>query len=186
MTPSQAILEAVRDLLRTNIPLRNDFCDNQPSGKPPARSGQYYVSVFPLGVQYGGSADQHLGIDRKHGIGLGITQRTGVVPDDRLLREALFQAKGALTLAEECDRVIRANRYAMLDTASAAFTGTWTAGKLCEPLQLTGSSWKAVKKGPEWFSAAPPTKPERAMCQDFGMYVEVRYTGARYLESLIP
>lgn len=185
MTPSQAILEAVRDVLRAK-PLRNDYCDNHPTGQPPARCGQYYVSVFPLGYVHGGSADQHLGIDRKHSIGVGITQRTGFVPDDRMLREALYQLQGALTLAEECDRLIRAARYTMLDTATGNLTGNWT-GKFIEPLRLSSNSWQVRRKGPDWFSAAPPrTQPERAKCQDYGVYIETRYSGARYLESLLP
>ena len=87
MNPAQALSRSIRDLLRAELPLRIGHCGEHEDHRPPARSGQYYVSVFPTEYSLGGQSEAQLVLDRLIGISLGITQRTGVVPSDRMIKE---------------------------------------------------------------------------------------------------
>lgn len=205
-SPIQALCESVRDYLRSEVPLRDEYCDNQIDGRPISNSGQYYVSVFPVGYAIGPSNDQHLGIDRMLTVGVGITQRTGYCPDDKLFRNALFTTKnttvdevrtarsnGVLSLVQSCDRAIRKNRYLISQTATAMLdnqnpaddTDDYKAGKICEPLRLQTGNIQVRAVNEPHFRAEPCPPGKMAHCQDFGLYAELVYGDARYLESFL-
>lgn len=188
LTPIHALAHAVRDVLRQHVPLRNEQCDNQPDGRPPPNSGQYYVSVFPTGFGHGGSPDQHLGTDRSLAISIGVTQRTGFVPDDRMFRSALFETKGAMTLIQMCDRVIRQNRYTIQKEATRLLGPPYQDGKFVEPLRLVTNVATVRRVNEPHFRAKPMARNQftQAQCKDYGVYVEFKYSGARYLESFLP
>ncbi len=178
----------IRDMLRLEYPLRNEECENRPDGRPPANSGQLYVAVFPLGLSQGPSPDQQLGVDEIHSIGIGITQRTGLVPDDRMFRHAVYHEKGAYTVFQRIHRLFRRKRVRvdmLSDINQAMQTDEEVLGVFIEPLDLVADTYQFVVKEHDWFLSEPPDLDHATNCQDHGIYVEMQFSGARYFENLI-
>ena len=182
MTPSQSICIAVRDLIRTKH--GENYCHGRADGTPRPTSGEYFIAVFAAVRGHGGSADQHLGIDRTIGVGIGITKRTGLVPEDRMFSKGAYTKTGVVALYEQIDDLIRANRYLLNGTA----TELVGAGAFVEPLRLQGSNLKVRKVGPDHFHAPPCGKNcNHQNCasgpKHYGLYLELNYLG-RYMRGV--
>ncbi len=177
----------IRDMLRSEIPFRDEECGNRSDGQPPANSGQLFVSVFPGGLSPGPSSDQQLGMDEIHSIGIGITQRTGIIPDDRMFKDALYVEKGCFTIVQKILRVMRtkAGKYDVLQTVNENISNDGVLGKFTEPLDFVSDVLQFVVKDHDWFFSEPAGVDHGLKCQHHGLFVEMQYSGARYFESLI-
>jgi len=177
----------IRDMLREEIPFRDEECGNRADGQPPANSGQLFVSVFPGGLSPGPSPDQQLGMDEIHSIGIGITQRTGIIPDDHMFKDALYADKGAFTIVQKILRVMRtkAGKYEVLQTVNETISNDGVLGKFTEPLDFVSDVLQFVVKEHDWFFSEPADDDHGLMCQHHGLYVEMTYSGARYFENLL-
>ena len=193
MDRSDALCIGIRDMLRTEYPFRKEYCENRPggsySGRPPANSGQYYVAVFPGGIAPGPSPDQQLGVDEIHSVSIGITQRTAVATEDRFFEEAIFhKEEGAYTIFQRIARLMRTKRgkYDILNPINVAMSTDGVRGAFIEPLDFVADTYQFVVKQPDWFLSEDIAPDDPGFCQDYGIYVEMQYTGARYWESLLP
>ncbi len=191
LTPMHALAQAIRDSLRTQESLRNEYCETRLNGQPNPNSGQYFVSVFPMSFRPGRSnVEQHVGEDFTVSIGIGITQRTGYVPEDRMFRDGAFlreKGRGCLWLLEHVNQTIRKERWNINQAAELLLDVTDWPGKFVEPVYLRSNNAKVVTKGPAWFYAKEPkTEAEKVRCKDYGVYVELHYAGGRYMEAYQP
>ncbi len=177
MNPSQAMVRSVRDLLRSELPLRVGHCGEHEDHRPPARSGQYYVSVFASEFSFSGLSEAQFVLDRTIGVTLGITQRTGVVAPDRLQAE-INKDHGVVGLFHAIDGLIRERRYELIECAPALLDAKWS-GEFVEPLRRAGGNLAVRSCGPEHFRAEM-----REGCTDYGAYLILPFNGARYMQKL--
>ena len=121
-----AILQQVRDHLRSAMSLGVDQCDVRPGGMPTAAAGEFYVAVDELGVQ--STAQSHL--REQYEIEVSIWRRTGQYPDDRLsdvvLRDDVYLA-GIQTL-DDLERSVIKNLHANYTDITAAANTAIDAG----------------------------------------------------------
>lgn len=184
MTPSKALLESVLECVTRELELKPRVIGLQPDGRPIPLAGQHYIAIHNAGFVHGGSPDQHVGNDRKIGFGIGITQRTGFAPVDRMLAAIYHNVDGVVPLYERIDRVVRKCRYEINHLAMGRLAGTeFEHVKFAEPPRLAGGSLKVRTVGPDHFSAEPCADHLRNKCQDYGVYLELTYGGVRLLED---
>lgn len=181
MTPQQALVKAVVDTIRAVSPIRQPYCAAQPNHQPPPASGQYYIAVFPRSWSAGPGVDGDLGLDRYLGVGIGITQRTGVVPEDRMYK-AMNEEHGVLTLFQCIDHVMREKRYEIICLAEGFIDKVKWGGQFVEPLKLSSNNMEVRKCGPEHFKAKRKDKRDPD-CEDFGLYLIADYNMCRYMKS---
>lgn len=140
------LLQAARDRLRTVVPLSNDRCNLQPGGRPPARMGEFYVSLDEGRVQ--GSDRTHL--KEIYTINIWITKRTGKYPPDKYAEVYLANAVGL----DAIERKIIAALHGVQAVRVAANTlgslpGAGTGDIFQQPLWYTGRGATAPA-GAEW------------------------------------
>lgn len=76
-----ALLQAVRNTIRSEMDIENGMCRIMPGPKPPPSCGQRFYSVF--GSEWtAGDFDLNLGIDESFGISIATTFRAGFAPWD--------------------------------------------------------------------------------------------------------
>lgn len=182
LTPVHALCRAIRNILRIYGGYPVTHCENRLNGQPNPSSGQYFISVFPGGFTHGGSPDQHIGTDRKMSVTIGITQRTGYFPEDRMFRDAAYKEDGVLAILEDCDRIIRQHRYEIQFLATNYLDQEYE-GKFVEPPRLTSNNIKVKVVNEPWFFAPPAEN--KITCKDYGIYAELTYSGVRYMESFL-
>lgn len=183
MNPSQALVRAVRDLIRSEAGVRASHCDEHEDHRPPARSGQYYISVFPTQYSLNGDSEAQHVLDRSVGVSLGISQRTGVVASDRMLAE-MQKEHGVLGLYHVLDALLRNKRYMLLKCAEDLLAGDWEDGQFVEPLRRSGGTLEIMKASPEHFRSEPYMRDGTPNCVDIGAYLVLPFEGARYMQSL--
>lgn len=97
-----AILQEVRDHLRTALSLGADQCGIQIGGTPPEAAGNFYVAVDELGVE--STAQQHL--QENYQVEISLWRRLGQTPSDRS-GEALLRDDPYLSGAQSLDDLER-------------------------------------------------------------------------------
>ena len=187
MTPLQAIMESVVDELGPVLNLkRHASIDTRHDEKPNAHCGQIFVGVFPNSQVDGPAPDPEMGIDQVISLNIAVTQRTGFVPDDKMLREAAMHPKqGCLSFSQRIVREMQIRRLHLPYLASQKLESPWD-GNFVNNLRLTSSaiSIRAV----DWvhFHAEPPKDKQSAVqCKDFGLLAVLTYSGIRYMENVI-
>lgn len=131
------LLDAVRDTLRSALPLTARECDVCPDGQPNPDCGQRFVSVHSGSVQ---NTQTHC-LDERYGFTVTVTVRTAAGPYDRK------RDGGAWNLALRCRAALHMS-YAAMALATAA-DATFVATE--PPVFLSGKYLGA--KGPDWFWA---------------------------------
>lgn len=191
MTPSEAIMEATRyELAKVFEPdntYRGAIVGIHGDEKPPARTGPFYIGIHsPTWSQ---SSETNAGIDDRYGFSIGLSQRTGVVPLDKM-RAALWDPRiGAMTIFTKIRQLLWVNRMEVRERASRLLKegDSRYGGEFCEPLRIQSGRLQAVQVGPAHFRASPCEHPPGKVttCQDHGAYFEMQYGEARYLLSTL-
>lgn len=140
----EALLEATRDRLREVLQLQPHDCDIMPGGAPPAMAGDLYYAVDEVSVQSGDRAS----LKETYSVGVWITLRAGVLPDDRMNNAYLSQSR-FLTGAER--RVLAAihGKHELRAAANAILTRDKLigSGEFQWPLYYTGRGRTERKTG---------------------------------------
>src|SRR5262249_31061148 len=98
-----ALLVAVRDTLRSKLPLDNQTCRIRVGPKPPPLAGDRFFSVF--GTDWSSlEFDNNQAIDETFGVGVCITYRSPYVPDDDQGEQLYVEA--AESIESACRNVI--------------------------------------------------------------------------------
>lgn len=188
MNPLFSLLETIRDELADALNLHiGGQIDTRVDERPPALCGDLFVGVFGNSLNDGRSPDPEMGLDQTFSIKLSITQRTGWVPDDKMLKHAaLDPTKGCLTVSQLVTRHMQIRRLKIPHRASERLLESQWLGRFVEPLKLSSSAIDVRAVQPKHFSAEPPqNKKSLIQCQDFGLLSVISYSGARYMENLI-
>ncbi len=116
-----ALLQAVRDELRTVMGLPMIQIEVQEDGQPPpGMGGDLYLSVHPLSWRPTSGAEVVLGIDESYSVGVTITKRIRHTPPDRIGREVYLKsligfeaiARKIMVAIHQSETVMeRANQY---------------------------------------------------------------------------
>lgn len=141
-----ALLQAVRDRIRSQLSYENSKCDVQVDGMPPPFAGEFYVAVHPAEWRADVEViplDEHMGID------VTLTMRLSHVPRDHLGGSLFLLALTGLNARLRA--IIRqiSMVYSVMDTANANIIGT---EKLYDPLRFAGADPPRVVPG-SWFHA---------------------------------
>lgn len=132
-----ALLDAVRDTLKTGMSLSALECDVCPDGKPNPDAGQRFLSVWPGDIQ---NAQKHC-LDEYYSFKVTVTTRTAQNPRDRK-REG-----GAWALAMQARALIHMKSEVV--AAAAVLDPNFVITEF--PVFQTGTY--LGPKGPDWFWA---------------------------------
>ena len=192
MTPLQAIMEAIVDELGPALSLkRHASIDLRHDEKVNAHCGDVFVGVFSSSLVDGPSPDPQMGIDHAISVNVSVTQRTGFAPDDKMMREAAFDAKrGILTFIQRIVYEMQIRRVRIPHVAEGKLTAPFT-GQFVEPLRLTSNSAAIRAVDYAHFHSQPPRDEKerermRSNPQDFGLTTAITFGGMRYMKNVIP
>lgn len=182
-----SILTAVRDELISKLEWVNDENCGVRGGEgapPGVWATDFYVSIVPASwsppTQPG---NLNFALDESYNIDIIITQRTGIIPNDRLMGEGFLDAvRGLEPRVREIMVVMRKNRYndgttsgGVLNRANAKLPGT---DKIIEPLRWLGNDPKPSPVGPDWFQSKSQTD-----ARSFGWIFGLHYGEARRIQT---
>lgn len=164
-----ALLDAVRDRLRSVLALAPGECDVTPDGQPNPNAGQRFIAVW------GGSVtNQQINcLDENYSFKVTVTKRTAQNPRDRK------RDGGAWKLALQIRGLLHLN-YDVTNAIVAAYPNI----VFTKPARFVSATYLGPK-GPDWFWA-DPTGSER---DPTGIAIELAFDGARkitYIGDEIP
>ncbi len=186
--PLFALLETVRDELSVAMELHiGTQIDTRVNERPVAHSGDLFVGVFGNAMVDGASPDPEMGIDQTFSINISVTQRTGFIPDDKMLQHAaMLPQKDCLEVSQRITRHMQIRRLKIPRRASERLLTSEWRGAFIEPLKLSSSAITIRAIGPAHFLAEPPVDQKTQIhCQDYGLLSVITYSGARYMENII-
>ena len=187
--PLFALLETVRDELSDALSLHiGSQIDTRVDERPVAHAGDLFVSVHGNSMVDGLSPDPEMGIDQTFSVNISVTQRTGWVPDDKMLKHAAMNAKkGCLTISQLVVRHMQIRRLKIPHRATERLDETEWMGNFVEPLKLSSSAISVQVVQPQHFHAEPPKQDKKSLihCKDFGLLSVITYSGCRYMENII-
>lgn len=176
----RALLLAVRDRVRNVCGLSSEDCEVMPSGKPPAKCGETFVSIHPGGITL--DAPEHELWTANVSIKATATVKAGKTPEDRAGLRLIASEDGLTDLAEWIAKAVHGS-YTVLASANATLTAT--ADKLGieaqsynEFLRCVGGIPEPQEKGPAWFGA------KTSQDGPAGWAIEIRWSGGRRPEAL--
>lgn len=154
VSTERAMLEGLRNALRTALSLDKTGCQVTADGRPDPMCGEWFVAVHP-----GNTANsQRNYLDERADASVTITRRTGFAPHDRLGEEAVFDL---LDYAGRVKAVVHME-YPILDAANRLITGTAehaaatggavTTNGFVEPLGFVSQQYLGPQ-GSSWFFA---------------------------------
>jgi len=169
-----ALLQAVRDQLRKEVPLKVSECDIQPDGQPPPGIGRQYVAVHPTGWE-NDIPQMSRGLSELYAISVTLTMRAPESPRDRIMSELYLKAlKGMESIIRRIIIKIHDN-YTVLISANKLIDGD---DKIVEPLRWASTDAQPRMVGPEWlFSAEEGFKGTAALV------MESRFITGRRIQS---
>lgn len=187
MNPLLALLETVRDELSDAIGLHvGSQIDTRVDDRPVAHSGDVFLGIYPASMT-DVSADPEMGLDQSYSINISVTQRTGWIPDDKMLKHAAMDAqKGCLTISLLVTRHMQIRRLKIPNVATGRLENSEWLGQFVEPLKLSSTAISVRPVGPEHFHAEPARDKKSVMqSRDFGLLSVLTFSGARYMENII-
>jgi len=172
-----ALLEAVRDRLRTELSLDEQECNIEFDEQVPAHAVRHkYIVVMPGGISKGAAHDGGHVIDEIIGVDVTVIIRATDKPRDR--RRDIF-LRNLSNLNEWCEK-IRGQldfNYTLLTAANTIINGDSNSTEgFVEPLRFAGMDPRARKVSGEVFDSAP-TEPNAGLART------VRFSGARRIQS---
>lgn len=166
-------LPIIRDhLIRTlNLPNYQIVChiDESVFGD----RGERQINIYPTAVTPGPSPDQCQGIEYYGAFGIGITIRTGKVPEDRLFHRAYSEKD---SLARMQMKVFAILKRDWLEIQSHIIDGLPSAWKLVEPYRFQGQQ-SVIRVGPRHFNADPDSDE----LYNYGLWAALLYGNARFM-----
>lgn len=175
----RALLLAVRDYLRNNVPLALAECQVQFSAAPPPNCGERFVAVHQ---GYWRGIEPLEGLQEEYGISVTVTMRAAKVPKDELGANLLVGPTGK-SLDELLER-IRAllhkdkGPYPVLALANTTIGAG--ANGFVEPLVFRDGG-QCQEKGPSWFSASANQATGAAVC---GLAQTLTFGGAKRYQTV--
>ena len=173
------ILPAIRTFVETTI---NDagvavicYTDER---VPPRFGSRLVVNVFPGGINSPISPDWQLGSEFLYGFTVGITDRTGDIPTDRLFDAAM--ASRVSPLGRTIFDGLQAGRYDLQSAINAALATAAPGWSMAEPFQYRGRGIAVKLVGPEHFFAEPDAANVRTDC---GLWGSLEFGSGRFLKS---
>jgi hypothetical protein len=165
MSGWDALMDAVRDTIRSAVSLTPGECDVCPDGQPNPAAGQRFVAVHPAAVT---NRQVHC-LDEYYSFKVTVTKRTAMNPRDRK------RDGGVWELAAQVRNAVHMS-YAITAAATAAESNA----SFVEPPVYEMTTYLGPK-GPDWFWAEP-TGGERdptgiAVELSFGKCRRVTYIG---------
>ena len=157
-----ALLNAVRDRLKTVMALTANECDVCPDGKPNPGCGQRFLSVHPGNVR---NQQKHC-LDEYYDFKVTVTVRTGQLPYDRK------RDGGVWALALQARAIIHMKSEVVV--LAAAEDANF---RITEFPTFSSASYKGPV-GPEWFWA------EGQEPDPTGIVVELSFTGIRRIQYI--
>jgi hypothetical protein len=165
-----ALLQAVRNTIRSEMDIENGMCRIMPGPKPPPSCGQQFHSVF--GSEWtAGDFDLNLGIDESFGISIATTFRAGFAPYDdhgeelyiKTLQSIESRTRTLITLIDKSIEI-------MVQANNLIEAGDY---KIIEPLRFQSVDPTPTYVDASWFGAATTDDPFSGLVQ------QVNFTGAR-------
>lgn len=145
----------------------------------PARYGARLVAnVYPGPLNAPVSPDWQHGAEFLMGFRVGITERTGQTPPDRLWDAAM--ATKLVPLGRTIFEGLSELRYDLQATINTALDTQAPGWKLVEPFTYKGRGLAVEAVGPEHFFADPGAANART---DYGMWTMLDYGGGRFVIS---
>lgn len=187
-SPLFSLLETVRDELSDALNLHlGTQIDTRIDERPKATAGDMFLSIFGNSMVDGASPDPEMGIDQTFSINIAVTQRTGYIPNDKMLRHAaMLPEKGCLAISQLVTRHMQIRRLKIPSVATSRLSESVWDGQFVEPLKLSSSAITIRGVEPRHFHAEPPKDQQSVIhCKDFGLLSVITYSGARYMESII-
>jgi len=178
----RALALAVRNYLRTQVPLKDEECEIMFDGQPPPMAGQRFASVWHAEWQ----AEDVEAIDEYFGLNVTVSVRTAYAPMDRGVFPLLADQQG-LDLDHLVRKIMTAIHLdapgnpagdAILNAANVIINAepTGAANGFIEPLRFRGGS--AIEpKGSEWFGAEPDSGV-------VGIAQTIHFGGARRVQNI--
>lgn len=159
-----ALLNAVRDRLRTAMVLTNLECDVCPDGRPNPDAGQRFLSVHPGDIASNPSPSRKHALDEYYSFKVTVTVRSGQKPYDRK------RDGGVWTLAMQARAVIhmKSEVVALAAAADPSF-------RITEFPVFRGATYLGPK-GPDWFWA------EGSETDPTGIAVQLNFGETRRLQ----
>lgn len=174
-----ALLEATRDVLRTNLATNlpnvaaniNFYVDIQPEGHPPNFAGQWYVSIDEGGV----SSDSEYFLREKYTVKVWITRRTGVYPKDRAAKAYSDSQEGMETIERQVIDILHANETIRLTANTYAAAPGAGGDEFIRPLYYKPGRTTTHYMGSDWI----PSNKEVDPC----MVRELTFEGADRIQA---
>jgi len=175
-----ACLEAVRDHLRKEVPLRNKECDIEGSGEPTQGTGQFYVAIHPTswGPPGGGGGLPHptdYGLREVYGLSCTISRRTSKSPPGSVTPNFFLNSTKSMEKLARKIMVLIHQNYQLLQRINE-LADDWD--QMATPLQWVGTDAAPTPRGQEWFSEDSPNAPSQT-----GLSLEVRFASAERIQS---
>jgi hypothetical protein len=151
-----------------------------------------FINVYPSSTIAGPDhATMEEGFDWHDSFIIGLTIRTGHIPDDRLFSQYIAKDGGLIQLLRIVVGCMRKGRLMWNGDINAALAST--GYKLVEPYRMLGGVVNFHKVGPEHFNADPglldpfdrrvTTAGRSPNQRDFGLWVPIEYTQGRIMAS---
>lgn len=142
----QALLQAVRNHLISQLTLGNDQCDIMPEGRPIPGMGQFFYAVDDGGVEVANTEF----LSERYSVDVTVTVRTGQFPSDR---RRLLVVTATSGIDARCDAIKSKlhGSYTVMDAANVLITGS--VNKFQRPLRLMSIS-AASYRGADWAGSA--------------------------------
>jgi hypothetical protein len=168
----ELLLQATRDRIRCQLKLADGQCDIQPDGHPPARMGEFYISLDEGGIQ---SADKGF-LKEVFSIDVFITKRTGVYPKDQYRRIYLDNATGLASLERKIIAAVHGSQELRVAANTLGDLPSTENGDAFQfPLYYMGRS-KTRSAGGEWSGSAKEN--------DCFLVRALRFTGGNRIQAL--
>lgn len=171
-----ALLEAVRNRLRTQLSLPDDACEIEFDEMAPATTGDTYLVVLPGGVT-DGPAHKTSGqvIDEVIGVDVTVVRRATAVPRDRHRDVYLRNLTSLNDLIQQVRDAIDF-KYEVNIAANAIISGlTGSQHGFIEPLKFAGMDKRPRKVSADFFAASKEPVA--------GLARTVNFRGARRMQA---
>lgn len=164
----ETLLQANRDLIRSQLNYTAAQCEVMPDGQPPPMAGEEFVAVHP--DDWTNTDDNPLSLDEIFGICVTLTFRVGYLPVDRTGSKGMLPlVSGWYARAGQVRALLHAN-YTAINNANTLIGATENG--FIEPLSFRSGSVPQAR-GPDWFWSEDDRDPAA------GYTIELRFGGAR-------
>lgn len=170
---SDISLPVIRDHLIRTLPLPDYeiVCHIDESVFP--NRGERQINIYPTAISPGPSRDQDRGVEFYGAFGIGITVRTGKVPEDRLFPRAYAAQDSLARVQMKVFAILKRDYLEIWNHINDKLPSAW---KLVEPYRFQ-SHQPVIRVGPRHFNADPDTDSDF----NYGLWAALLYGDARFM-----